>query len=841
MTRRSRRAQQFKGHSPLVIAAFALTLYISLSPKEQRFTAKHPPSAKVTEAEASRKDSDGLADTSILLDSIVSLVQNYYVDSGRVGGEQLILGTMRSMAYAIPEFSFHDGTDQYSISAKSETLTFNKDSDFGYEEVLGRLRSLVSFCDRVGVADIIGPGENLMLGADRDSASVVLNALLSSLDAHSSLLSTEAYQELRQGTEGSFGGLGVLVGIRDNVLTVLKPLPRSPAQRMGVKQNDKIIAIDGHNTFGQGLDTLVTHMRGSPGTSADLVTLRSGDWAPRRIRLEREVIAVDSVEASEFHNNNVHVLKLAVENFASRTSKEIKDQIKKFRHKFPMSGLVLDLRGNPGGLLDQAVQVSDIFLDAGVLVTTRGRREEVERASHDSELADYPMVVLMNEDSASASEIVAGALQDNGRAIVIGQPSFGKGSVQTVFELPDQRALKLTIARYFTPANKSIQNIGIMPDIWIQPVFKATENANLFGSYRYRNEQFLPNHLVVAPQTYTGSLSPLIKGYSLISEFNSDKSIQSADTPMDVSMAVFNKLHETYGKSLPEGARRSAHWVALARASVNEILNPLSQNAISWLQTKHSVRWKGESLGIVSAPAVKLEIIAPSDGFAAVAGGILEVPWRIQNNGDSGLENVSVFVQSQVSGLETKEFLVGHLDAGEKRRGVVKIQVPHSSITGKRYVSAGVAVDAQALQSAQDEFLINVREQISAPLAAGAVFIDGNNSKQKNILEANEQGTVAVSISNKGLTEVRDVKVVISNLGGKQVQISVPEVIVSVIKPGEERKVNVPIVARSRIESGSILLGISVKHSSSVDPIFALSDVKTSKSINSATIDSLSH
>ena len=837
MTRPGRRAHQFKGQSPLVIAAFALTLYVVFSPGHLHLQAKRK---IVLQSEASRGGEQSSSDSSLLLDSIINLVQTYYVDSNRVHGETLIIGTMRSLAYAIPELRFHDALESYSLAAESETISFNKGEVLSYDELVGRIRSLVGFCERVDVGSLMGSSDNLMLGSEREPFAIVLNALLSSLDAHSSLLSSDSYQELRQGTEGSFGGLGVLVGIRDHVLTVLKPLPRSPAIRMGVQQDDKIIAIDGQSTFGVGLDRLVTHMRGAPGTKAELLMLRPGDWAPKKLRLEREMIAVDSVESTEHHRKNLHILQLTVENFASRTTKEIREHIRRFRQKYPIHGLVLDLRGNPGGLLDQAVHVSDIFLEKGVVVTTRGRREEIETASQLHDEADYPMVVLMNEDSASASEIVAGALRDNGRAIVIGQPSFGKGSVQTVFELPDQRALKLTIARYFTPADKSIQNVGITPDIWIQPVIKSSENANLFGSYRYRNEQFLPNHLTVGASGYVEAMTPFIKGYYLAPQAQAEKATETHDDPsMEIAMGVFSKLVNTYGNRIPESARRSAHWMALTKENVQKILAPLSREAISWLQSKHNVRWRPETQRLISTAGITLEIPAPETGITAPAGSMLDVPWRIRNDGIVPIENVSVFIQSPVSGLETKEFLIGRIGAKETREGTLKMQLPAHAAAGRRYVNAGVAIDAQALPALQDEFLVNISDREPTSVLADVSFLDGANSRYPNILEADERGVVKVSLVNKGARILKNLKVTCSNLSGAQVTISAPEVTVSSLMPGEARIVDVPVAANSRLESDSVAIGVAVKHGSFSETVFALSDVKTTMSLGQA--EKLSH
>jgi carboxyl-terminal processing protease len=837
MLRPGRGGHQFRGYSPLVVAAIILSLYVVLSPSEFRFQAKR---RLVQNPQLNLTDELTAPDATVLLDSIVNLVQTYYVDSERVSGEKLMIGTMRSLAYAIPDLKFHDAVESYALESNVETIRFIKNDEMAYDELVRQLKSLAAFCERIQVTQLIGSSENLMLGSERDTSAIVLNALLSSLDAHSSLLSTDAYQELRQGTEGSFGGLGVLVGIRDHVLTVLKPLPRSPAIRMGIRQDDKIIAIDGQSTFGVGLDRLVTHMRGAPGTGAELLTLRPGDWAPKKIKLQRELIAVDSVEATEHHKNNLHILQLSVENFASRTTKEIREHIRQFRKKYTIHGLVLDLRGNPGGLLDQAVHVSDIFLDKGVVVTTRGRRDEIETASQSNDETDYPIVVLMNEDSASASEIVAGALQDNGRAIVVGQPSFGKGSVQTVFELPDQRALKLTIARYYTPANKSIQNIGITPDIWIQPLIKSVQNANLFGPYRYRNEQFLPNHLNASLPESSKSMSPFLKGYYLVPQGKgSNISRIQSDPSMDVALGIFSKLAVTYGSRIPLGARRAAHWMALTKNKVDDVLAPLSKEAMAWLESKHNIKWQSNVQRLLVTPNLKLDILAPVGGMAAAAGGSLDVPWRIYNLGNDAVDNISVFIQSPVSGLETKEFLIGRIGANETREGKLKIQIPAGTTPGRRYVSAGIALDAQAISSTQDEFIVSIGDRDPESIFADVSFRDGAGSRHQNILEAEERGYVAVMLQNKSNSALRNLKITCSNLGGNQVVLPTPEVSITSLMPGEQRIVDVPVEAKSRLESTSVVIGVAVQHAASSETIFAVSDVKTTISFSQA--EKLSH
>ena len=834
MVRPSQRPSPFRGLPPAVVAAVVLTLFVALYPGDLRFRSRVQ-SRKATSSQiAGNTNTVNKASAAILLDSIVSLVQNYYVDSERVAGDHLIAGTMRSLAYAIPEMRFEDTEQSYSVSGRSEKIEFNHGADLAYEEVLGRLKSLISFCDRINISSLMDKSDNIMLGAERDSTTIILNALLSSLDAHSSLLSSEAYMDLRQGTEGAFGGLGVLVGVRENVLTVLKPLPKSPALRMGIRKNDKILSIDGFSTYGLTLDKLITHMRGEPGSSAQLLTLRSGAWAPVATLVRREIIEVDSVEPREYHQDGLHVLRLSVENFASRTNKEIVNHIHKFRKKSPMTGLVLDLRGNPGGLLDQAVLVSDIFLDKGIVVTTRGRREEIERASMSYDEGDYPIVVLMDEDSASASEIVAGALQDNGRAVVIGQPSFGKGSVQTVFELPEQRALKLTIARYFTPADKSIQNIGIIPDVWIQPVLQSAENLNLFGPYRYRNEQFLPNHLsAVANAASTRSTSSM-KGYFLSKERSPDSENEAFDPEMATAMTLFKKVSDTYGRSLPEGARRSTHWIALAMPEIKQKLSGMSQEALAWLRSKHQVGWSVHARLVPDSTALALRIKTPPIGLKTVAGSASDVPWKISNLGTTVAENVSVFIQSPVSGLETKEVLVGSIAPGHSKDGVIKISTPASLAAGRHYVNAGIAIDAQALPNAQGEFLIDVDEREPSRIVAKVEFIDGPTSVEPKILDPGETGAFSVVVSNQGDSDVNDVRLTAINLGGEQVSLPKSDYAIGRIPAGASKEILVPIRAKSKFESTSVSVGVAIRDGNVADSYFTMSEVRTSGALTAA-------
>ncbi len=301
-----------------------------------------------------------------------------------------------------------------------------------------------------------------------DDATLLRNAtrgMLSELDPHSTYLDAEAYQSLRESTEGEFGGVGIEVGKRDGQLTVITPIDDTPASRAGLQAQDMILRIDDTPTEGLSLQEAVELMRGEPGTTIRMTIMRQGEDAPRSVEIEREIIRTQSVRHERLAPGYGY---LRISQFQSRTGGQVIEALEALTEDGPLEGLVLDLRNNPGGVLQAAVDVADTFLDSGLIVYTEGRLADSAMrfsAGRQTAAPAVPLVVLINGGSASAAEIVAGALQDQRRGVVMGTESFGKGSVQQIMPLGDGEALKLTTALYFTPNGRSIQAQGIVPDV----------------------------------------------------------------------------------------------------------------------------------------------------------------------------------------------------------------------------------------------------------------------------------------------------------------------------------------------------------------------------------------
>jgi carboxyl-terminal processing protease len=304
-----------------------------------------------------------------------------------------------------------------------------------------------------------------------------IEGMVARLDPHTQFLRPDVFRSLKEETSGEFDGIGLELTVRDDQLLVIAPLADAPAARAGVKAGDRIVRIDRAPTRDMSLAEAVRRLKGAPGTALTLEVLRDGFAAPQPFTLVRERVRTQSVEWSVVERERGFVL-VRVKTFQERTDAALKKALDAARAQLQgeIRGLVLDLRNDPGGLVDQAVRVSDRFLREGVIVSTEGRgrrRVEVERAREKDTEPGYPMIVLVNRGTASASEIVAGALQDHGRAVIMGTQTFGKGSVQSVIDLEDGSGLKLTVARYFTPRHRSIQELGITPDVVIPDTVSA--------------------------------------------------------------------------------------------------------------------------------------------------------------------------------------------------------------------------------------------------------------------------------------------------------------------------------------------------------------------------------
>lgn len=319
-----------------------------------------------------------------------------------------------------------------------------------------------------------------------------IKGLLYSLDPHSAYLGPDGFKELQEETQGQFSGIGIEITIKEGILTIISPIEGTPAATADLRANDIIVRIDGEKTKEMGALEAIKRLRGPKGSTVVIAVHRVGWPEPKEFVLERDIIPLHSVRSS-FIAPSLGYIRIS--NFQSRTTSDYRKAIRKLESQTQLKGLILDLRNNPGGLLSQAVSLSDTFLNEGLIVSTRGRTEEQNmsfNAHPGEEVAAIPLIVLVNEGSASASEIVAGALQAHKRGIIVGTRTFGKGSVQTIIPLPGGAGLRVTTARYFTPDGNSIQALGITPDVIVPFLEYKTDDTQSYDGVR---EADLPNHI----------------------------------------------------------------------------------------------------------------------------------------------------------------------------------------------------------------------------------------------------------------------------------------------------------------------------------------------------------
>ncbi|MDR2861280.1 MAG: S41 family peptidase [Syntrophobacterales bacterium] len=362
----------------------------------------------------------------------------------------------------------------------------------------------------------------------QDLINGAISGMMKTLDPHSAFMTADEYKDLEVETKGSFGGIGIEITILKDVLTVVSPIEDTPAFHADVQSGDQIIKIDGQPTKDLSIREAVKKLRGAKDTKVTITIMRENLPKPKDITLTRSIIKIASVR-SRLLDDSIAYCRIA--NFQEKTAEDLRRAIKELSTKEkPLKGIILDLRNNPGGLLNQAVGVADVFLQSGVIVSTKGRSgamNTIIAASNDGNEPSCPIVVLVNEGSASASEIVAGALSDNGRAVLLGTKTFGKGSVQTLIPLEDG-ALKLTTAQYYTPSGKSIQAEGIVPDITVKYIRPASDTENEPEAIR---EKDLKGHIKSEKENEAkpkGAASPQTKKEKEKVDFVLDNQIKAA-------------------------------------------------------------------------------------------------------------------------------------------------------------------------------------------------------------------------------------------------------------------------------------------------------------------------
>lgn len=601
-----------------------------------------------------------------VFNQVLLQVRSNYVDPERVDALRMLVHALDRVQNYEPEIvaifdkELEARPTKVDVSVGTATQTFDLSDVVSHWQLSFKLREIFRFLQ----ANLDPVKTDL-----QEVEYAAINGMLNTLDPHSALLSPKIFEDMQAANRGSFGGLGIVISIRDGQLTVISPMPDTPAGRAGFKAGDRIIKINEESTVNMPLDEAVSRLRGAPGSDVMLQVTRDSWVEPHEFVLKREIINIESVT---HHALGEGIGYISIRNFQGNTHDDLLAALADLRKQMgSLKGLVLDVRNDPGGLLQQAIRVSDTFLSTGTIVTTVGvgsRLREQTAATAANTEPNYPIVVLVNSGTASASEIVAGALKNHDRAIVIGDITFGKGSVQNIYPFRDGSALKLTIAQYLTPGDVSIQGVGVVPDIRIVPAIVSDDILDIYPSdFVLREgdlEASLTNDLV---RDSSERPSHVVRYYYEPEEMDpnaiNDPNVFEIDFEIDFARQILRSVGTTWERT----AMLTQSGTIIDRVTDEQLLKiqeQLRQRNVDW------------SAGPTVIQPLSVEIRTNKTNNRVDAGETIEVTARVTNTGTEPLYRVRASTRSDYGLLNEREFVFGRIAPGQSREWTTKLDVP---------------------------------------------------------------------------------------------------------------------------------------------------------------------
>lgn len=628
----------------------------------------------------------------------------------------------------------------------------------------------------------------------RDVEYAAINGMLSTLDPHSILLKPETYNEMKLSTRGEFGGLGIVISMVQGVLTVMNPMKGTPAEGAGIKACDQILKIGEESTVNMTLTQAVNRLRGAPGSKVEITVMRKGWQRPVRKSLKRAVIKVPAVKSRMLAKK---VGYISLSSFQGNSLGDIKTHLGKLKRK-GMRGLVLDLRGNPGGLLEQAIKISDLFIDSGTLVTTvsfAGKRRDEKRAKSEGTEARYPIAVLVNSGSASASEIVAGALKNLDRAVIIGKRTFGKGSVQVLYDNDDGSALKLTIAEYLTPGDVSIQATGIIPDVATAPVFVRPNFLSLEREDASRREKDLAKHLTRSskPSSKKKAATTL---YYLAEDHSKKKGAKKQKQGTNLCLYPDRKCKPSNDDKFVEDFQIRVARDLLARTRYwrrSQILSSAGdffgkQSAAEEVRITAALKRLGidwTKLPVAGKPRLHVTVTTDPRRGKALACQKMKIKVTVRNDGAAPTSRLKAVSDSSNDLFDGHEFVFGSVSPGSSRSWTVPISIRDAptrvdDVTFKFTEGNGNAPTKQTIPIAI--------EGMKRPVFSyGYQLIDDLQGNRDGRAQRGERIRLFVKVKNTGKGTAFRTITTLKNLSGVGIFIRKGRFILNKLSPGETK------------------------------------------------------
>jgi len=710
-----------------------------------------------------------LAELRIFRD-VLKQVKNNYVDPSRIRPQRMLLASLESLQNEVAEVIVHitDDGQQATVKVDIYRRRFDLSAVRSLHVLYVRLKEITGFVER-----------HLDRKADiQEVEYAIINGALSTLDPHSVLWNPQTYRDMKVGTRGSFGGLGIEITIKGSVLTVVAPIDGTPAAKAGIRAGDHIVRIGSESTVNMNLTEAVNHLRGDPGTQVLIFVERKGESRTLRFEITRAIIKINTVESRVLKGR---VGYLRIKHFSRSTATELEAHLAVLK-KQKIVGIVLDLYDNPGGLLDQAIKTADMFLSRGTIVTTvsnAGTQRVPKPASGSSQLPDAPMVLLVNTGSASASEIVAGALKNQDRAVVIGETTFGKGSVQVLYDNYDGSALKLTIAQYLTPGDISIQSSGITPDVHTIPVKVGAERIVFYAAGNRRREEDLAAHLSPFQRKRSEHPMAVLRYLETPKGARDPKAAGHSTGGADPAVVRLGRdlVLQSYGRSRQRIMSLAREFLAGRRISESKrIAAALHRRGIDWSVQPAS-----------DVPMLEADVKTDRHRSSYRAGDKVKITVTVSNLGLGPAYRVRAISETASPALRDLEFFFGRIEPGGSRSYTTTVTIPqdaHSSIWKVRLRF----VEEYGHQPPDQRLRLRVRGQRRAIFAAQYQFIDDVVGNEDGLAQWGESLRLHLRVRNIGAGRSADAVATLKNLAGAEVFLhrSRGRLALGALKPGQE-------------------------------------------------------
>ena len=695
----------------------------------------------------------------------LNLVNKFYVDKSRVDYAEMLKKGVSSLETLLDDVLVEFPQEQngtFDVYVNQKAKSFSEKKSPSSNDVTTTLGQVVSF---------VLSNTEAEESAVKNIEYSISDSMLKVLDPHSAMIPPDVYREFLIDTEGSFGGLGIVVGIRDGQLTVISPIEGTPAYRSGIKTKDRIVQIENESTINMPLLEAVGKLRGKKGSRVNLLISRKSFSKPRKFSIVRDTIKIESVEAFDLTDN---ILYLKIRNFQKNTSSDLKKEIKK--RSYVIKGIILDLRGNPGGLLSEAEKVADVFLSSGTIMTTKAR-DYSKTYSAKSKQPEYDgkVIVLVNQGSASASEIVAGALKNNKRALVVGKRSFGKGSVQKIFEFDDGGALKLTIAKYLTPGDISIQDRGITPDIFLQGS-SITKEKIVYNPLPEKKKEGLQQPYIPTPLFTIKYIDD-----SLVPPEEDEEEIQP-----DESLTKTQKLEKL--KNDFHVKLSSRLLLAQTKGQVYAMATDFSEEQLKEIRTRIEDAGIDWSDGETKNLSISVQTVPPKTVFQAGEENFLEI--KVTNSGTAPIHRLSAVTDCENRIYSGEELLFGKLLPGQSKSSKVKFSVPKWLTTREDNLKL-VFKSSGDLTFTEEKLLVKTVADKRPVYSHNHEIVDdgrfGSRGNGNGRAELEETVVLNVKLKNTGYGTSEKTVATLKNLSGDNVFLEKGRIELEDFRPGEVR------------------------------------------------------